>query len=214
MITAQKQPNGYFYEVTFSMQIVNNIICKMDRHYFTFLKAFRKIMYSGKSARSFQKRWKAFVVEYQTNRNKGWLKMMYNSRKLWAATLQYGKYFLGMRSNQRSESLNSSLHRHLDIYMSLCDLVEHYENCVCRLQENEAHDDCVASQSVEVPLTDYKDIEIAAAHIFTCTNFYKVQEEISKIDEFQLSENLVGDGIQKICFNMQGKHENHVYCGL
>jgi hypothetical protein len=35
--------------------------------------------------------------------------------------------FFGMQSNQRSESLNSVLHNHLDRKMSLVDLVEHYE---------------------------------------------------------------------------------------
>jgi zinc finger SWIM domain-containing protein 3 len=32
-----------------------------------------------------------------------------------------------MQSNQRSESLNSVLHNHLDRKMSLVDLMEHYE---------------------------------------------------------------------------------------
>lgn len=53
-------------------------------------------------------------------------------------------FFLGMRSNQRSESLNSCLHLHLDGGMTIVDLVVHYENCIVRLRENEGHDDCVS----------------------------------------------------------------------
>ena len=90
-------------------------------------------------------RWNAFLSEYQTTTNKDSLAMMYKNRKLWAAAFQYDKFFLGMKSNQRSESLNSSLHRHLDIYMSLLDLVEHYENCVSCLRKTEADYDCRAS---------------------------------------------------------------------
>ncbi|TVU18717.1 hypothetical protein EJB05_34829, partial [Eragrostis curvula] len=165
--------------------------------YYKSLDAFRKLMYSGTSASAFRKRWKAFVANHQTAKNKGWLKMMYNSRKLWANALQYENYFLGMRSNQRSESLNSCLHRHLDIYMSLLDLVLHYDNSVSRLRETEAADDCTASTSFPVALTDYKEIEESASHIFTAANFYKIQEDLSKIDEFQISETLVGANMHR-----------------
>ncbi|RLM61906.1 hypothetical protein C2845_PM14G20110 [Panicum miliaceum] len=54
-------------------------------------------------------------------------KMMYELRRKWAATFTRGRHFLGMQSNQRSESLNSRLHNHLDRKMSMVDLVEHYE---------------------------------------------------------------------------------------
>ena len=124
-------------------------------------------------------------------KNKGWLEMMYKVRKLWAAASQYGNNFLGMRSNQRSESLNSSLHRHLHIYMSLVDLVEHYDNCVCRLREIEAYKDSVASQSRPVPIIEYTVIEVAASHIFTRTNFFRVQAEIKRIEEFEVREILL-----------------------
>ena len=68
-------------------------------------------------------------------------------RSLWAASYPTDGFFLGMRSNQRSESLNSCLHLHLDGGMTIVDLVVHYENCIVRLHENEAHDDCVSNQS-------------------------------------------------------------------
>ncbi|XP_021311955.1 protein FAR1-RELATED SEQUENCE 5 [Sorghum bicolor] len=100
------------------------------------LDGFRTLLYYA-SSETFEARWNAFLSEYETATNREWLAMMYKNRKLWAAAFQRDKFFLGMRSNQRSESLNSSLHRHLDIYMSLLDLVEHYENCVSRLRETE-----------------------------------------------------------------------------
>ncbi|XP_020151313.1 protein FAR1-RELATED SEQUENCE 5-like [Aegilops tauschii subsp. strangulata] len=48
-------------------------------------------------------------------------------------------------ANQRSESLNSSLHLHLDYGMTIVDMIVHYENCIVRLRENEAYDDYTAS---------------------------------------------------------------------
>ena len=137
------------------------------------LDGFRTLLYYA-SSETFEARWNAFLSEYETATNREWLAMMYKNRKLWAAAFQRDKFFLGMRSNQRSESLNSSLHRHLDIYMSLLDLVEHYENCVSRLRETEVEFDCRSSQSKPVPLTKYKEIEVACSHIFTAANFFFV----------------------------------------
>ena len=105
-------------------------------------------------------------------KNSHWLRMMHNNKKLWSASFQFEKLFLGMKTDQRSESLNSSLHRHLDRQMSLLDLVEHYENCVSRLRETEAGLDCGASQSVPVLLTCHKEIEEACSKVFTAANFY------------------------------------------
>jgi len=120
------------------------------------VEAFRPLIYYGSSHATFEQRWNAFLAEHQSAKNSHWLRMMHNNKKLWSASFQFEKLFLGMKTNQRSESLNSSLHRHLDRQMSLLDLVEHYENCVSRLRETEAGLDCGASQSVPVLLTCHK----------------------------------------------------------
>ncbi|CAN6275242.1 unnamed protein product [Urochloa humidicola] len=160
------------------------------------LKPFRKLMYYADSA-GFEERWNSFLANYQTEKNSDWLKMMYKNKELWAASFQFDKFFLGMRSNQRSESLNSSLHRHLDIYMSLVDLVEHYENCVYRLRQTEAEFDSRASQSLPVPLTKHREIEVACSHAFTPANFYLLQLELLKVDDFHIFETMVGMNSQK-----------------
>jgi zinc finger SWIM domain-containing protein 3 len=157
------------------------------------VEAFRPLMYYGTSPATFEDRWNAFLAKHQTARNSHWLSMMYKNKKLWAASFQFEKKFLGMKSNQRSESLNSSLHRHLDRKMSLLDLAEHYENCVSRLRETEAELDCRASQSMPVPLTDHKRIEVACCQVFTVSNFNILQGQIAKIDDFEIFETLVGE---------------------
>ena len=86
-----------------------------------------------------------------------------------------------MRSNQRSEILNSSLHLHLDYGMTIVDLVVHYENCIDRLRENEAEDDRTANQSLPPSITTYKAIEDHAAIVFTPANFYILQKDLLKL---------------------------------
>ena len=69
------------------------------------LDGFRTLLYYA-SSETFEARWNAFLSEYETVTNRDWLVMMYKNRKLWAAAFQCDKFFLGMKSNQRSESLN------------------------------------------------------------------------------------------------------------
>lgn len=160
--------------------------------YFNCLTEFRSLLYYASSSANFEERWNSFVTKHQTERNKVWLEQMYKKKKLWAASFVRHGYFLGMQSNQRSESLNSCLHRDLDMYMSLVDLIKHYENCICRIRRPEASNDCAASQSMLVAVTDCKEMEGAASRIFTPANFYILQEYLKKVDDFEIFDTLLG----------------------
>ena len=101
---------------------------------------FRSLLYYPTSPAIFEERWAAFVRKWQTDRTRTWLKRMYSKRKLWAAAYLTEGFFLGMKSNQRSESLNSCLHLNLSFSMTLLELQVHFESCVGRIREEEAHD--------------------------------------------------------------------------
>ncbi|XP_071680953.1 protein FAR1-RELATED SEQUENCE 5-like [Lolium perenne] len=89
---------------------------------------FRSLLYYTTSEQVFEERWRAFVEKHQTELTKEWMKRMYRRKKLWSAAYLANGYFLGMKSNQRSESLNSTLHTHLDFGLTMVDMVVHYEN--------------------------------------------------------------------------------------
>ena len=76
------------------------------------LKEFRPFLYNATSEAIFEERWSAFRRKWETDSTQEWLKRMYNKKRIWAAAYLTGGYFLGMKSNQRSESLNSCLHLH------------------------------------------------------------------------------------------------------
>ena len=157
------------------------------------LKEFRSLLYYATSKKVFEERWAAFTAKWQSEKTKTWLRRMYKKKRLWAASYLSGGFFLGMRSNQRSESLNSCLHLHLDSGMTIVDMIVHYENCIVRLRENEAHDDYTNSQTVPVPVLDEcKDIEKSAAREFTAANFYILQEDMKKARELEVLERLRG----------------------
>uniref|UniRef100_A0A8I6XCC8 Protein FAR1-RELATED SEQUENCE n=1 Tax=Hordeum vulgare subsp. vulgare TaxID=112509 RepID=A0A8I6XCC8_HORVV len=117
---------------------------------------------------------------------------MYRKRRLWVASYLSDGFFIGMRSNQRNESMNSSLHLHLGYGTTIVDLVVHYENCIVHLRENEAHDDCEANQNVPPVIIIYKAIEEHAAKVFTHANFYILQDDLKKMGQLKIFETLVG----------------------
>jgi zinc finger SWIM domain-containing protein 3 len=52
----------------------------------------------------FERRWKEFRANHEIKEDNFWLNMMYELRRKWAAAYTRGRHFLGMQSNQRSES--------------------------------------------------------------------------------------------------------------
>nr|XP_040249178.1 protein FAR1-RELATED SEQUENCE 5-like [Aegilops tauschii subsp. strangulata] len=159
---------------------VNNHRCTTVfwRHlHYKSLDEFRSLLYYATSEENFEERWTAFVNKWKTDKTEEWLRRMYRKRRMWAASYLSDGFFHGMRSNQRSESPNSSLHLHLNYGMTIVDLVVHYENYVVHFCGNEANDDCEANQKVPPVVTEYKDIEEHAA---------------KKMGELEIFETLVG----------------------
>ncbi|XP_073362873.1 protein FAR1-RELATED SEQUENCE 5-like [Aegilops tauschii subsp. strangulata] len=161
------------------------------------LKEFRTLLYYSTSTATFEERWHAFSKRWQSEKTVTWLRRMYKKRRLWAAAYLTEGFWLGMKSNQRSKSLNSCLHLHLDGEMTLVDMILHYENAVVRIRENEARDDCTASQSLPVPVTSSRELEIAASHVFTPANFYMLQADLRKIGGMEIEKIKLGDGSQQ-----------------
>ena len=174
------------------------------------LKDFRSLLYYTTTPDIFEERWHAFLRDWQTDKTKTWLKRMYKKKELWAAAFLAEGFWLGMKSNQRSESLNSCLHLHLDYGMTLVDLILHYENAIIRIHENEARDDCTNSQTEPVAMTNSKEIEIAASKVFTHANFYILQEELNKIQGLEILERLMGES-QRFVVAWRNNHQRKFY---
>jgi hypothetical protein len=152
------------------------------------LQDFRKIIYHPMEVEEFERRWDEFksdhkitksdLAEIGTRKAKDmWLLRMYDLRSKWSAAYTRGRTFLGMQSNQRSESLNSRLHSHLDRRMSLVDLVEHYEFCLVRIRK-EIELDAVALDSIPFYGSSADPFEKEAARIFTLV---KIWEQIRSV---------------------------------
>ena len=91
------------------------------------LEEFREFIYRHWDVDEFEKRWEAYKVRFKikpAGKRSSWVNRMYELRHKWATAYTKGRYFLGMMSNQRSESINSRLHVHLNRKMQLVDLLQ------------------------------------------------------------------------------------------
>ncbi|KAL6600485.1 hypothetical protein ACP70R_045285 [Stipagrostis hirtigluma subsp. patula] len=152
------------------------------------LRDFRKFIYHAMDVDEFERQWVQFVETHEIRQNDLWIWRMYELRFKWSAAYTKGRKFLGMQSNQRSESLNSRLHNHLDRLMSLVDLVEHYEFCLLRIRRGQVEHDGRALASV--PFTEIDDDPFVqrAARIFTPTVFPKVRQQIQRLAVWEVTE--------------------------
>jgi hypothetical protein len=148
------------------------------------LQDFRKFIYHPMDVEEFE-RWVEFMYEHKINDM--WLLRMYELKNKWSAAYTRGRTFLGMQSNQRSESLNSRLYSHLNRRMSLVDLVEHYEFCLLHICRKVIELDAIALGSIPFHDPGANPFEKEAAHIFTIEIFVRIREQIRGIAKWEVS---------------------------
>jgi len=97
---------------------------------------FRIFMYDLCSIEEIERKWQAFFETYDVTED-SWIYQMYEVRQTWCAAYHVGHCFLGLRSNQRSESMNSRLQMKLDGKMTLLEMVQHYETCLTKVRHSQ-----------------------------------------------------------------------------
>jgi len=170
--------------------IERNII--QNLHNSKIAEEFRKFLYDCCTIPEVERKWEDFMERNKVSDQNAWVHQMYGMRRLWCAAYHVGKRYLGLKSNQRSESLNSKLHTHLDSRMTLFDLLQHYEHCVSNMRRNEAMVDSVALHSTPFTELDAWSIEKHAVSVFTPTIFALVKEKIHSVSNYVTVEILDG----------------------
>ncbi|PVH48253.1 hypothetical protein PAHAL_4G289600 [Panicum hallii] len=178
------------------------------------LSDFRKFIYYAMEEGEFDRLWIDFRATHNIKEDNLWVNMMYELRRKWAATFTRGRHFLGMQSNQRSESLNSRLHNHLDRKMSLVDLVEHYEFCKSRIRRNEIELDAKALVSTPFTKISADELEKSVAQTFTPIIFRRVVIQIRKGNNWSVREVIFDNGSLRYEVALEGNRQRffHVAC--
>jgi zinc finger SWIM domain-containing protein 3 len=172
----------------------------------------RSFLYETCRIEESERKWHEFLERHKVTSEESWLHQMYQMRHLWCAAYLVGRCFLGLRSNQQSESLNSVLHTRLDRKMSLFDMYLHYERCLSGLRRNEAKQDSIALNFKPFTTKDTSKIEVETSKQFTPTVFALVQWSIHAANNCIVSDILDGCDTTFIVakkYKMETKYEVH-----
>jgi len=172
---------------------------------------FRSFLYDCWSIEETERKWQEFLDKHKVTNKESWLYQMYDMREIWCASYHAGKCYLGLRSNQRSESLNSRLHMRLDRKMTLLDMVKHVEHCLSGLRTNEAKLDTDALQSEACIEPDASIIEIEVVKSFTPTIFATVQFSIKAAKKCFSIDILDGDNMSEYIVGRKDKGDMMYY---
>ncbi|XP_020262820.1 protein FAR1-RELATED SEQUENCE 5-like [Asparagus officinalis] len=143
----------------------------------------------------------------------GWLQTIYKCREHWVSCYLKDTFFAGMRSSQRSESINAFFDGYVNSQTQLHEFVTQYEKAVTHRRLSEAHEDFKSLNTKPVMLLGHP-IEVQAGEMYT-RNMFDVFHTEFKGFGTEFCEELRKDGDiveYKVCkFTDRGKWEVVTY---
>jgi zinc finger SWIM domain-containing protein 3 len=157
----------------------------------------RCFLYARCSIEEIELKWMVFLKKHEVIDENSWLYQMYERRESWCTAYHAGKHYLGLRSNQRSESLHSRIQFNLDRKMTLLVLFQHSDNYLVKLRTREATLDFVSNYKPCLE-PDASFFVHEAAKRFTTSVFYddvlynlKAAEKCYLIEELDSYDTIV-----------------------
>ncbi|XP_020245303.1 protein FAR1-RELATED SEQUENCE 5-like [Asparagus officinalis] len=100
----------------------------------------------------------------------GWLQTVYKYREHWVSCYLKDTFFAGMRSSQRSESINAFFDGYVNSQTQLHKFVLQYEKALTHRRLSEAHEDFKSLNTKPIMLLGHP-IEVQAGEMYTRTMF-------------------------------------------
>ncbi|XP_028104573.1 protein FAR1-RELATED SEQUENCE 5-like [Camellia sinensis] len=129
-----------------------------------FAHAFKQCMDMEMDEAKFKHGWTRMVEKFGLQTN-SWVLETYEKRDIWAEAYMRGHFFAGMKSTQRSESMNAYFNPFLQHKLKLYEFPRHYDRALARIRYNEA--DAETINTFPVLITPLRDIERHGAELFT-----------------------------------------------
>ncbi|CAL2247213.1 unnamed protein product [Prunus armeniaca] len=142
------------------------------------LRNFQACIWEPFALDEFEKKWEVLRERASTPKQKEWLEMMYEKRDSWAESCMRGKFFGGMCTTQRVESMNKYVKDYLRKGVKLFECIPAIDRAMLRLRNNTAKDGFNAKYSTPVLKTALTKLEQQASLIYTHRCFVLVRHEI------------------------------------
>ena len=144
-----------------------------------FTSAFTHCMLAELGIGQFKKKWTEMLDKFGLHEN-GWVKDMYEKRRMWATSHIRGNFFAGFRTTSRCEGLNSKIGKLVTSRCSLTKLIQHLTRLMNHIRYKEMEADFKSSYGDLVLETQFKELERYGANTFTNEIFFMYREALKR----------------------------------
>ncbi|KAL4344767.1 hypothetical protein AHAS_Ahas11G0211300 [Arachis hypogaea] len=144
-----------------------------------FTSLFRHCMLADIEVEEFELQWEAMVSECGVKDHK-WVKDLYSKKLLWATAYIRGRFFAGIRTTSRCESLHAKLGRFVESRYGILEFITNFQQCVEFLRDNEDELEFRSSYGTPVIQTEFPELEKSGAMNFTREIFARYRESLKR----------------------------------
>ncbi|RYR60585.1 hypothetical protein Ahy_A04g017637 isoform A [Arachis hypogaea] len=144
-----------------------------------FTSLFRHCMLADIEVEEFELQWEAMVSECGVKDHE-WVKDLYSKKLLWATTYIRGRFFAGIRTTSRCESLHAKLGRFVESRYGILEFITNFQRCVEFLRDNEDELEFRSSYGTPVIQTEFPELEKSGAMNFTREIFARYRESLKR----------------------------------
>ncbi|XP_042423533.1 protein FAR-RED IMPAIRED RESPONSE 1-like [Zingiber officinale] len=168
--------------------IMKKLPAKFSSHvnYKLIKRNLKNIVYNSMTSEECDSNWKKLIEDFNLEKN-DWLNSLYEIRHKWMPVYVKDKFWAGMSTSQRSESMNAFFDDYVHLKITLKQFIEQYDNALKSKIEKEDNSDFASFNSI-IPVISGNPIEKQFQSVYTNKIFKLFQDEPR--EEQQRSNNL------------------------
>ncbi|XP_025677407.1 protein FAR1-RELATED SEQUENCE 5-like [Arachis hypogaea] len=144
-----------------------------------FTHLFRQCMLANLEVDEFEAHWDAMLDECGV-REVEWVQDLYRRKHAWATTYIRGRFFAGICTTSRCESLHAKLGRFVESRYGILEFVTNFQKCVHFLRDNEDELDFRSSYGTPVLQTEFVELEKSGWTKYTREMFFRYRETLRR----------------------------------
>ncbi|XP_062118699.1 protein FAR-RED IMPAIRED RESPONSE 1-like [Humulus lupulus] len=178
-----------------------------------FKTRFNELLYQYCTEEEFDETWSGLVTEFQLQDSQ-WAAITYNNRRSWAECFLRGNFFAGLRTTQRSESMNSYLSHFLTSKLKLKDLVGQVDKAIQSIRHTEREDDFISNNtSPQFPSNILQQYYQQVASVLTRNMYDKVAQQIDNALAYSIDSTSVEFGCRLHAIPVRRNPVSTYVCG-
>ena len=159
-----------------------------------FTQLFKICMLADIEIDEFEAKWEDMVEECGVH-DVEWVVELYKKKLMWATAYIRGRFFAGIRTTSRCESLHAKVGKFVEGRYNLTEFLPHFQMALEQLRDNELEADYRSCYGHPILQTKLKSLEKSGAIVFTRDIFYLYRASLVKsirVKILEVKETAVG----------------------